>query len=91
MAKVMVHKTLCIISDGRQEKVMFDKITSRIQKLCYGLNSDFVDPVSISFIDILYKYDIVKFIIDYWEQLYCSNLKKKHILYHANFYVFFVF
>ena len=24
---------------------MFDKITSRIQKLCYGLNSDFVDPV----------------------------------------------
>lgn len=25
---------------------MFDKITSRIQKLCYGLNVDFVDPVS---------------------------------------------
>lgn len=25
---------------------MFDKITSRIQKLCYGLNMDFVDPVS---------------------------------------------
>ena len=24
---------------------MFDKITSRIQKLCYGLNADFVDPV----------------------------------------------
>lgn len=33
-------------SDGRQERVMFDKITSRIQKLCYGLNMDFVDPVS---------------------------------------------
>uniref|UniRef100_A0A452RP24 Ribonucleoside-diphosphate reductase large subunit n=1 Tax=Ursus americanus TaxID=9643 RepID=A0A452RP24_URSAM len=32
--------------DGRQERVMFDKITSRIQKLCYGLNMDFVDPVS---------------------------------------------
>ncbi|PNJ02504.1 RRM1 isoform 4 [Pongo abelii] len=30
--------------DGRQERVMFDKITSRIQKLCYGLNMDFVDP-----------------------------------------------
>uniref|UniRef100_A0A8D2MPF3 Uncharacterized protein n=1 Tax=Zonotrichia albicollis TaxID=44394 RepID=A0A8D2MPF3_ZONAL len=28
------------------ERVMFDKITSRIQKLCYGLNADFVDPVS---------------------------------------------
>lgn len=25
---------------------MFDKITSRIQKLCYGLNAEFVDPVS---------------------------------------------
>lgn len=35
-------------TDGRQERVMFDKITSRIQKLCYGLNADFVDPVSLS-------------------------------------------
>lgn len=34
-------------TDGRQERVMFDKITSRIQKLCYGLNADFVDPVSL--------------------------------------------
>lgn len=24
---------------------MFDKITSRISKLCYGLNADFVEPV----------------------------------------------
>ncbi|CAB1316347.1 unnamed protein product [Coregonus sp. 'balchen'] len=34
--------------DGREERVMFDKITSRIQKLCYGLNSDFVDPTQIT-------------------------------------------
>lgn len=34
------------VSDGRQEAVSFDKITSRVQKLCYGLNSEFVDPVS---------------------------------------------
>uniref|UniRef100_A0A8C6XVK7 Ribonucleoside-diphosphate reductase n=1 Tax=Naja naja TaxID=35670 RepID=A0A8C6XVK7_NAJNA len=27
---------------------MFDKITSRIQKLCYGLNLDFVDPAQIT-------------------------------------------
>uniref|UniRef100_A0A8C5M7M2 Ribonucleoside-diphosphate reductase n=1 Tax=Leptobrachium leishanense TaxID=445787 RepID=A0A8C5M7M2_9ANUR len=33
---------------GRQERVMFDKITSRIQKLCYGLNSEFVDPAQIT-------------------------------------------
>lgn len=34
--------------DGRQEKVMFDKITSRISKLCYGLHADFVDPAAIT-------------------------------------------
>ncbi|XP_069615690.1 ribonucleoside-diphosphate reductase large subunit [Ranitomeya imitator] len=34
--------------DGRREGVMFDKITSRIQKLCYGLNGDFVDPAQIT-------------------------------------------
>ncbi|CAL8375520.1 ribonucleoside-diphosphate reductase large subunit [Gadus morhua] len=34
--------------DGRQERIMFDKITSRIQKLCYGLNTDFVDPTQIT-------------------------------------------
>lgn len=39
-----------ISADGRKEKVMFDKITSRIQKLVYGLNDDFVDPVSILFL-----------------------------------------
>lgn len=33
--------------DGRQEPVMFDKITARVKKLCYEL-SDFVDPVKIS-------------------------------------------
>uniref|UniRef100_A0A8C1TAT9 Ribonucleoside-diphosphate reductase n=1 Tax=Cyprinus carpio TaxID=7962 RepID=A0A8C1TAT9_CYPCA len=33
---------------GRQERVMFDKITSRIQKLCYGLNAEFVDPTQIT-------------------------------------------
>ncbi|KAG1710454.1 Ribonucleoside-diphosphate reductase large subunit [Nymphon striatum] len=34
--------------DGREEQVMFDKITSRIQKLCYGLNMDFIDPAAIT-------------------------------------------
>lgn len=34
--------------DGREEDVKFDKITARIAKLCYGLNSDFVDPIKIS-------------------------------------------
>ena len=34
-------------TDGRKENVMFDKITSRVRHLCYGLNQDFVDPVSL--------------------------------------------
>ena len=33
--------------DGHKEPVMFDKITARIRKLCYGLNS-LVDPVRVS-------------------------------------------
>ncbi|KAL7017563.1 hypothetical protein ACKWTF_010434 [Chironomus riparius] len=46
----MVKSKMFVIKrDGRREEVHFDKITSRIQKLCYGLNMDFVDPVSITF------------------------------------------
>ncbi len=33
--------------DGRKEPIMFDKITSRVRKLCYGL-SDLVDPVKVA-------------------------------------------
>ncbi|ASK51250.1 Ribonucleotide reductase large subunit [Eptesipox virus] len=33
--------------NGKKENVMFDKITSRIQKLCYGLSS-FVDAIQIT-------------------------------------------
>ena len=33
--------------DGRKEPIMFDKITARVRKLCYGLN-ELVDPVRIS-------------------------------------------
>ncbi len=33
--------------DGRKEPMMFDKITARVRKLCYGLN-ELVDPVKIS-------------------------------------------
>jgi len=33
--------------DGRKEAIKFDKITARIQKLCYGL-SPLVDPVAVA-------------------------------------------
>ncbi|EFA02203.1 ribonucleoside-diphosphate reductase large subunit [Tribolium castaneum] len=41
-------KNYVLKRDGRKEEVHFDKITSRIQKLCYRLNMDIVDPVSIT-------------------------------------------
>jgi ribonucleotide reductase alpha subunit len=34
--------------DGRSESVHFDKITSRITRLCYGLNPAYVDPILVS-------------------------------------------
>jgi len=33
---------------GRKEEIHFDKITSRISKLCYGLNADFIEPVKVA-------------------------------------------
>lgn len=33
---------------GRKEDVSFDKITARVKKLCYGLNSSYIDPIEIS-------------------------------------------
>lgn len=44
-----IKQRLCVLKrDGRREEVHIDKITSRVQKLCYGLNMDFVDPVEIT-------------------------------------------
>lgn len=42
------RKMFVIKRDGRQEEVHFDKITSRIEKLCYGLNKEFVDSPAIT-------------------------------------------
>jgi ribonucleoside-diphosphate reductase alpha chain len=39
---------LVIKRDGRLETAKFDKITARIEKLCYGLDSRFVDPYEVS-------------------------------------------
>ncbi len=39
---------LVIKRDGRKESVKFDKITARIEKLSYGLNSDFVKTIEIA-------------------------------------------
>jgi ribonucleoside-diphosphate reductase alpha chain len=33
---------------GSREAVSFDKITARVKKLCYGLNSTYVEPIDIA-------------------------------------------
>lgn len=39
---------LVLKRDGRRESVKFDKITVRIERLCEGLNPDYVKPVEIA-------------------------------------------
>lgn len=34
--------------NGRSVPVLFDKISARITKLCYGLNLDYVDPIVVA-------------------------------------------
>jgi ribonucleoside-diphosphate reductase alpha chain len=34
--------------DGKKETVKFDKITARVEKLCYGLNPALVDPIDVA-------------------------------------------
>ncbi len=34
--------------DGRTESIKFDKITARIEKLCYGLNPEHVEPIMVA-------------------------------------------
>ena len=39
---------LVVKRDGRRESVKFDKVTARIEKLCYGLDTNYIEPVDIA-------------------------------------------
>ncbi len=39
---------LVVKRDGRRESVKFDKITARVEKLCYGLDRNFIHPLEIA-------------------------------------------
>jgi len=43
--------------DGKREPVMFDKITARIKKLCYGFDPKYIDPTVITIKVIQGVYD----------------------------------
>lgn len=46
MLYVNLNELLSSFSDQKKQGVFLDKITSRIVKQCYGLNTEFVDAVS---------------------------------------------
>ena len=39
---------LVIKRDGRRESVRFDKITARVEKLCYGLDMNYIEPIDVA-------------------------------------------
>lgn len=43
-----MSKMYVVKRNGRKETVMFDKISSRIEKLTYGLDKDYIDPPAIT-------------------------------------------
>lgn len=43
-----ISRMVVIKRDGRKENIHLDKITSRIQKLCYGLDLNYIDPIKIT-------------------------------------------
>ncbi|XP_023321840.1 ribonucleoside-diphosphate reductase large subunit [Eurytemora carolleeae] len=45
---VNLSKIFVVKRSGRTEPVHFDKITSRIEKLCYGLDMEYIDAPSIT-------------------------------------------
>ncbi len=48
---------LVLKRDGRRESVKFDKITARIEKLCYGLDTNYVSSVEVAKKVIMGIYD----------------------------------
>ena len=64
--------------DGRKEAVKFDKITSRIQKMCYGLDG-LVDPTTVAMkvIEGIYE-GVTTFELDNLAAEVAASLTVKH-------------
>lgn len=70
---------LVIKRDGRRESVKFDKITARIEKLCYGLDTKYITPVEIAMKVINGLYDGVSTIqLDNLAAEIAATLTTKH-------------
>jgi ribonucleoside-diphosphate reductase alpha chain len=70
---------LVIKRDGRRESVKFDKITARIEKLCYGLDMNYISPVDIAKKVINGIYDGVTTVeLDNLAAETCATMTTKH-------------
>ncbi len=45
---IILEHQLTSFTDGRKERVQFDKITARVSRLCYGLDAEHVDAAAIT-------------------------------------------
>ena len=70
---------LVIKRDGRRESVRFDKITSRIENLCYGLDTVYIHPIEVAkkVIDGLYD-GVSTTELDSLAAEVCASLTVKH-------------
>ncbi|MCK6601629.1 MAG: ribonucleoside-diphosphate reductase subunit alpha [Bacteroidetes bacterium] len=65
--------------DGRKEEVHFDKITARVKKLCYGLDSKYVDPIKVSMKVIEGLYDgVTTAELDNLAAETCASMTTRH-------------
>ncbi|MBN7818170.1 ribonucleoside-diphosphate reductase subunit alpha [Algoriphagus pacificus] len=70
---------LVIKRDGRRESVRFDKITTRIENLCYELDPNFIQPIEVAkkVIDGLYD-GVTTTELDNLAAEVCASLTVKH-------------
>ena len=70
---------LVIKRDGRRESVRFDKITTRIENLCQGLDEQYIDPIEVArkVIDGLYD-GVSTAELDNLAAEVCASLTTKH-------------
>lgn len=70
---------LVIKRDGRRESVRFDKITTRIENLCYSLDSRYIHPIEVAkkVIDGLYD-GVTTSELDNLAAEVCASLTVKH-------------
>ncbi|GJM60206.1 ribonucleoside-diphosphate reductase subunit alpha [Persicobacter diffluens] len=70
---------LVLKRDGRKESVRFDKITARIEKLCYGLHQNYISPIDVAQKVIEGLYDGVTTVeLDQLAAEVCASLTTRH-------------